>query len=146
MSDFTPTDFCRGDRVYALTSDCTGTFLGYRTDGACPDTHISYPGMRLADYRDDIYGPRTAWETDLAPATGSLTEQAEAHDNNAEELEDPTITPQPWLPGARRMVVLLRVAAQRLRFAARYEVTDPESAASVLIGRSGQTRQEELKV
>ena len=136
MTDvFTPTDFERGDRVRVTrwSEGAGATFLAYRAAGACPRTHLRYPGMRLAEVLSDLYGPTAIWERDLAPAP-ALDEEAADYEAQAARIE---AGPQPWLEAARVRVRRLRETAATLRRAANAEAAGyPETAASVLLGRA----------
>ena len=66
---FAPSNFRRGDRVrleaFSTGAD-VGTFVEYGpANVACPDTHVSTPGMRIAYVQHDRYGRLPVWERDL---------------------------------------------------------------------------------
>ncbi len=70
---FTKTDFKPGDRVQDEHGR-PGTFSHYDPDPrtACPDTHLSYPGMRIAywtpdEFKHNPYCPWSIWENELSP-------------------------------------------------------------------------------
>lgn len=113
------------------SDDAGATFLAYRAEGACPKTHLRYPGMRLAEVLSDLYGPTVIWECDLAPAP-ALGEEAADYDEQAARIE---AGPQPWLEGSRLKARRLRETAAMLRRAANAEAAGcAETAASVLLG------------
>jgi hypothetical protein len=73
MSGFVKTDLEPGDRVLIdwYGTEKSGTFVKYGDPRhACPDTHISHPGMRIAHFRaDDEAREQTLWEEKLSPLT-----------------------------------------------------------------------------
>ena len=82
MSGFVKTDFQPGDRVLInwYGTEKSGTFVTYGDPRhACPDTHITHPGMRLAYFRaDDTERQDCLWEEKLSPLT---------HDPRQKEIE-----------------------------------------------------------
>jgi hypothetical protein len=82
MSGFVKTDFQPGDRVLInwYGTEKSGTFVTYGDPRhACPDTHITHPGMRLAYFRaDDTERQDCVWEEKLSPLT---------HDPRQKEIE-----------------------------------------------------------
>ncbi|MFK0015706.1 hypothetical protein [Streptomyces sp. NPDC091027] len=83
MSGFVKTDLHPGDRILInwYGTEKSGTFVKYHPDPltACPDTHISHPGMRIAYFRaDDAERQDSLWEENLSPLT---------HDPRQKEVE-----------------------------------------------------------
>jgi hypothetical protein len=83
VSEFVKTAFEPGDRVLIdwYGTEKSGTFVKYDPDPrhACPDTHIHYPGMRIAHFRvDGEDWAQRLWEEKLKPLT---------HDPRQKEVE-----------------------------------------------------------
>ncbi|MET9119898.1 hypothetical protein [Streptomyces sp. NPDC004528] len=70
---FEKTAFQPGDRVQIdwYGTEKSGTFVKYGDPRhACPDTHITHPGMRLAYFQaDDVERQDCLWEEKLSPLT-----------------------------------------------------------------------------
>ncbi|MEW1675508.1 hypothetical protein AB0O47_20020 [Streptomyces noursei] len=79
---FVKTDFQPGDRVLIdwYGTEKSGMFVTYGDPRhACPDTHITHPGMRIAYFLVDGHeSPQTLWEEKLSPLT---------HDPRQREVE-----------------------------------------------------------
>jgi hypothetical protein len=73
MPGFVKTDLKPGDRVLIdwYGTQKAGTFVEYGDPRhACPDTHITHPGMRIAYFRaDDAERLDSLWEEKLSPLT-----------------------------------------------------------------------------
>jgi hypothetical protein len=82
MSGFVKTALQPGDRVLIdwYGTEKSGTFDKYGDPRhACPDTHITHPGMRLAYFRaDGTERQDCVWEEKLSPLT---------HDPRQKEVE-----------------------------------------------------------
>lgn len=67
---FVKSNFSAGNRVRCTnfsSGNTLATFIEYGpANVACPDTHLSTPGMRIAYVDHDRYGRTPIWERDLA--------------------------------------------------------------------------------
>jgi hypothetical protein len=69
---FERSNFVAGDRVMCeqfSASNRAATFIEYGPANiACPDTHLSTPGMRIAYVNNDRFGRLPVWERRLVAA------------------------------------------------------------------------------